>query len=228
MRRGRVASVIRTRDPAWWCGVGLLAATMLAVAGHGALLHWMAAFLIAEDPLEPAAAIVVLAGGFPIRELEAAELYRAGAAPRIVLVPERQNDEPARQARGLPTTSQLRQELLARRGVPPAAILILEDEASTTLDELQIVARAIPFDDTPVVLVTSKYHARRVGLVWSHIAGGRSRGIVRTARRDPFSLDDWWRDPRSTRAVIREYVGLLDLWAGFPVARRVADSAGPQ
>ena len=42
-------------------------------------------WLIVEDPLDKAQAIVVLSGGMPIRALEAARLYNAGLGPQIWL-----------------------------------------------------------------------------------------------------------------------------------------------
>jgi len=154
---------------------------------------------------------VVLAGGLPFRELEAADLYRAGLAPRIILVPERQNYEPVLQARGLPTTSDRRRRLLVRLGVPPEAIVVLQEEAVATVDELQIAARALGQTDAPVILVTSKYHSRRVSLTWAYVTGGQPRGLVRSAHEDPFDPDGWWHDPSSVWSVVWEYVRLLDL-----------------
>ena len=52
------------------------------------ILRGIASFLIVEDSLERAAAIVALAGQTPFREMEAAKLYRAGLAPQVVIVGE--------------------------------------------------------------------------------------------------------------------------------------------
>jgi len=57
--------------------VGVLIVTLvvcaLALAALRApLLRLMGHYLVAETPLEPAAAIVVLAGGMPLRETEGA------------------------------------------------------------------------------------------------------------------------------------------------------------
>jgi uncharacterized SAM-binding protein YcdF (DUF218 family) len=203
--------------------LGLLTATASVALGCGHLLRLPAEFLVVDDALEPGAAIVVLAGGFPIRELEAAELHRNGVASRLILVPERQNRERELRAAGLQTTSELRRDFLAQHGVARTAVEILDGDAATTYDELLIVARSLLPSGRPIVLVTSKYHARRVGVIWRSISGDRVPAIVRTARHDPFAPDRWWRDSRSRYAVIREYLGLADAWIGFPVARWIAD-----
>ena len=64
----------------------MLASILLVGFAHVPILREVASFLIIEDSLEPAAAIVPLGGHIPFREIEAARLYRAGWAPRVVLV----------------------------------------------------------------------------------------------------------------------------------------------
>ena len=71
--------------------VSAVAGVVVALAGvlymaHAPLLAWVGAQLIRNDRLVPADAIAVLASSeFAERELEAADLYHAGYAERIVL-----------------------------------------------------------------------------------------------------------------------------------------------
>jgi uncharacterized SAM-binding protein YcdF (DUF218 family) len=201
-------------------------AIALIVVFHAPLLRSVAAILIVEDALEPAAAIVVLGGQVPFRPMEAAALYRAGWAPRIVVVRGARLEE-YHALRGLgilvPESWEIEREVLLRQGVPASAILVPDGEAQGTLEELAIVARAVEFADKPVILVTSKIHTRRVRTTWEHVTAGRSRPVVRIARDDPFDPAAWWRERRAALAVVREYLGLLNYWAGFPVAA----TAGP-
>ena len=74
------------RPRALWLGAVVLAAIVLVGFAHASLFRGVASFLIVEDPLEPAAAIVALGGHLPFREMEAARLYRAGWAPEVVIV----------------------------------------------------------------------------------------------------------------------------------------------
>ena len=183
----------------------------------------MGAVLVVEDPLEPAAGIVVLGGHVPLRAMEAADLYRAGWAPRLVLVRgARREEEQAMESLGIvvPGEWELSREVLLRVGVPSSAILVGEGEAADTLEELQIAAKALRPYGAPVILVTSKVHARRVRLTWRRVAGSLSRGIVRTAHQDPFDPRRWWKEKRFALAVVREYLGLLNYWAGFPIPAR--------
>ena len=62
------------------CVAVLLAGLLLVGFAHVPILREIASFLITEDSLQPAAAIVALGGDPPFREMEAAKLYRAGWA----------------------------------------------------------------------------------------------------------------------------------------------------
>ena len=67
-------------------GAGLLFGIVLVGFVELPLFRGMGSFLIVEDPLEPAAAIVSLGGHVPFREMEAAKLYRDGWAPQVIVV----------------------------------------------------------------------------------------------------------------------------------------------
>ena len=68
------------------CVAVLVAGLLLAGFASGPILRGIALFLIVEDSLDRAAAIVPLGGQTPFREMEAAKLYRAGLAPQVVIV----------------------------------------------------------------------------------------------------------------------------------------------
>jgi len=202
------------------CVAVLLAGMLLVGIAHVPILREIASFLIIEDSLEPAAAIVALGGVPPFREMEAARLYHAGWAPRVVIVRGARREElKALQNMGIEVgeTWELSREVLIRQGVPASAILVPKDEAEGTLEELRAVYRALGSKDAPVILVTSKYHTRRTRLTWHHVTEGRSRGIVRASSQDPFDPSRWWRERRFVLSVVREYLGLINYYAGFPV-----------
>ncbi|MFQ5812670.1 MAG: YdcF family protein [Anaerolineae bacterium] len=218
------------RHVAWW-GVGLLAGVTAVVLTYAPLLRGLATFLVVEDPLRSAAAIVVLGGHLPFREMEAARLYRAGWASQVVLVRGAQREEHrALRALGISPARgwELRRKVLLRLGVPSSAILVPEERAEATLEELRVVARTLRHNGAPVILVTSKYHARRVRLTWEYVTEGKSEGIVRPAQGDPFDVGKWWKERRFALAVVREYLGLLNYWAGFPVPARAPEDSVAQ
>jgi uncharacterized SAM-binding protein YcdF (DUF218 family) len=180
-------------------GLRLSLAAALLVAGlrfaSGPLLTTLGSFLVVEDAPQPSAAILVLDGGAPFREREAARLYGEGWAPRLVIT--RGADAPVTRA-----------QILEHLGVPRTAIEVIDERPSGTLEELDLLASAVGQPDAPVMLVTSAYHTRRVGLAWSQATEGQVRGIVRAARQEPFDPHIWWRDAEDRVRVWHEYVGL--------------------
>ena len=167
-------------------------------------LRFLGSFLVVNEPLAPAAAIVVLAGQLPQREMEAAAIYRGGWAPRVVLVP-------GADAREKQPNWLVRRELLIRLGVPAEAITVAEGQASNTLEELELAQRIIPPDSDRVILVSSNYHTRRVLSAWELAAPGLPRPIIRVAPDDSFDPTSWWNHPRSRAMVTHEYLGLAEL-----------------
>ena len=241
---------------------------VLAGFASGHIVRGAASFLVIEDPLQPAAAIISLGGKLPFREIEAARLYREGWAPQVIVVRATQSAEyEALKALEIdkPQEWELSREVLKQQGVPASAIVIPKEEGVGTLEELQAAWDALqhgawskeheadrtpktqdPIPNTlnaarnshaqrdnainatnakdaarnnalPVILVTSKYHTRRTRLTWQYVTGGRSQPIVRAASLDPFDPEHWWQERRSILAVVREYLGLLNYYAGFPV-----------
>lgn len=202
-----VVSVVAASGCLWWAGPSLL-------RGVGGVL-------IRQDPLRPAAAIVVLGGGTPFREIQSAEIYAAGWAPYVMVVPSAIREDGHKLGElQIPVQQswELSRNVLERVGVPSASIHIGSGGSTGTLTELRIAYRGIDPGRSPVILVTSPYHALRARLIWRAITEGRSEAIVRTANDDPFDVNRWWKEPRFASAVVREYLGLLNFWAGSPVS----------
>lgn len=196
----------------------LLVGILLAGLATAPILRGIADFLIVEDSLEHAAAIVALAGQVPFREIEAAKLYHAGMAPQVVIVRGGPNAESqALRHLGIRTRGgwELSREVLIRQGVPASAIVILTSKAGGTLEELQAVYSAMTSKDAPIILVTSKYHTRRTRLTWQHVTAGKSRPIVRAATGDPFDPNHWWQRRSFALSVVREYLGLINYCTRF-------------
>src|SRR5206468_9250745 len=72
------------------------------------------------------------------------------------------------------------QQVLERLGVPGAAIRVLPGRHVNTADEVRAVARELrAAGGGRVILVTSKYHTRRVKAVWHAVASRFDDAIVR-------------------------------------------------
>jgi uncharacterized SAM-binding protein YcdF (DUF218 family) len=193
--------------------------TALLVA-VGSMFVGVGRFLAREHPLEKADAIFVFAGTLAERPLEAADLFREGYAPWIVVT--RSTIDQATfqlEKRGvrIPTQYDLTRDVLLQLGVPAAALVtpsFVHDntgEEARTLRELALEHRW-----RRVILVSSKYHLRRIT-----VAAGRTlRGtgveiVVRGSRYDASLPDRWWTRRRDIRWVASEVPKLVAYALGF-------------
>jgi uncharacterized SAM-binding protein YcdF (DUF218 family) len=175
-------------------------------------------WLVVQDPLVPAQTIVVLSGRMPVRALEAARLYRESAAPQVwvsqpigpaALLAEMQ----------IPFVGEdfYNQRILIAMGVPVAATRILPEPSANTAEEIAQIGRLARAENlSAVVIVTSAPHTRRVHAIWDRLVGDSPRLIVRHPLDDPFDAAHWWRNTQDALDVVREWLGLVNAWAGFP------------
>ena len=106
---------------------------VLSVAGawtaRVSILRGVAERWAISDPLERADGIVVLGGRTDVRPSAAADLYKRGFAPRILIA--KTMDDP------LETT--LTRQILLKLGVPAEAIVEFGDKLSSTYEEARAV-----------------------------------------------------------------------------------------
>ena len=185
-----------------------------------AFLH-AGSWLVREDPAQKAQVVVVLSGGLPERALAAAEEFKSSGAKQVWLT---RPLEPgaAMQQLHLPYAGeeQYSRMVLIDRGVPPTAIRLLDSHIRNTADEIQaVMAERQKQPKAVVVAVTAKAHTRRVRALWNVMAKGTDRGklLVRAAPQDSFDAEHWWRSSNDALSVVREYLGLLNAWAGLPL-----------
>ena len=204
----------RSRVLRWLFVSGCIGLVLAAVIFFG-LGRW----LLVEDPLAKTRAIVVLSGAMPLRAVEAAKLYREGYAPEIWLTHSTEPGETLEKM-DIPFFGEdhYNKLVLIHEGVPAEAIHVLDPPIVNTADEITAAAAALkPGNNATVILVTTKAHTRRVRLLWQKLAPGRARAIVRAASADPFDPRHWWRTSSGALDVVREFLGLLNTWAGLPL-----------
>jgi uncharacterized SAM-binding protein YcdF (DUF218 family) len=192
--------------------VGLIVFASIIFLGVG---RW----LVVEDPLDKAQAIVVLSGRIPMRAQEAARLYNEGYAPQVWLT---RANEPAASLQEMRIAyigeDFFNSRVLMHEGVLSNAIRVLEPPIDNTADELRAIAAELQRENgDTVIIVTTKAHTRRVRTLWKKLSGGRGRAIVRAAPSDPFAPDHWWRATGDALDVVREVLGLMNAWAGLPL-----------
>src|SRR5688572_11426736 len=190
---------------------------VLVLLGAGAavwLLVYGGRYLQHEDALAKADAIFVLAGTRLERPLEAADLYKAGWAPLIVLSPGR--PEPGEylvQQRGIkfPLESELQRDALIQLGVPPAAVPSTIGYIDNTAQEANLLRSMVEKNQwRRVIIVTSKYHTRRAAFAFKRgLEGTGAEVIMRATRYDPSDPARWWRTRPDFRFASSEFQKLI-------------------
>jgi uncharacterized SAM-binding protein YcdF (DUF218 family) len=190
------------------------------IAGGWVVAH-AGTWLVVEDPLQHARAVVVLGGQMPFRAMEASRLYQQGWAREVwVTQGAALEDQVALTRMGIerPTDSDYSALVLDHLGVTRDAVRLLPTRVDSTADEIRLVAAELRrTGDERVILVSSKYHARRVRALWSMLVGARPEAVVRYTPDDPFDPDRWWKTTSDAMAVSREWLGLLNARIGFPI-----------
>lgn len=196
----------------------LLLLSVLAFFTGRRLGYW----LIREDVLEHADAIVVLSGGLPYRAETAADIYNAGYAPRVwVSYPTGPGQQLLELGIHFVGEEEYNREILIHQGVPEKNVTIFPEVIVNTEQEVEEIAReARAQGKHTIIIVTSPEHTRRVRALWNLLAGGDIKLIVRAARKDPFDAGHWWRNTPDSLAVMRESLGLLNAWFDLPVRPR--------
>lgn len=197
----------------------LIPAGILIVIAIGATLFFtVGQWLVIQDPLAQADVIVVLSGRLPERALEAAHIYQAGYSGRVWIS---QPVSPAQELKAMKIyflgEDFYNEKVLLAQGVPADAIRILERPSVNTEQEVREITEDLRRDNFhSVIIVSSKAHTRRVLTIWHKLAGSDQHAIVRFAKEDSYDGAHWWRHTQDALDVVREILGLLNAWTGFP------------
>jgi uncharacterized SAM-binding protein YcdF (DUF218 family) len=176
-------------------------------------------WLIREDALEHADAILVLSGSMPYRAEEAAKIYQQRIAPEIWLThPVSPSEELQSMGITYESDEDYDKAVFAHDGIPASAVRVLPDEIVNTEQELEEAhSEMVREEKSTIIIVTSLPHTRRVATIWRKLYGADSRAIVHGAPEDSFDADRWWENTHDALVVTRECLGLLNAWAGLPV-----------
>jgi uncharacterized SAM-binding protein YcdF (DUF218 family) len=187
-----------------------------------ACLPFLGLLLVAEDPLDRADAIFVLAGSRASRWLEARDLIKEGYAP-VVLVSEGRREDgedlAIDQGARLQSDGDVARDGLIALGVPASRVVVLVSpgQLDNTWDEAtRLRDYAVPRGWKKVIVVTSQLHTRRAGFAMRQaVAGTDIRILIRATRYDTDNPARWWRRRSTVRSVMHEVPALIAYMLGL-------------
>jgi uncharacterized SAM-binding protein YcdF (DUF218 family) len=182
-----------------WKKILLCLAGVVAVLVVTALL-FPQSVLVVDDGDVQADVIVLLGGGAGERPARAAEVFRASAAPRILV-------SGAGDADG-------NRLLLMHRGVPSSAIVLEPDSKTTRENAMLSIPVLRRLGAKKVILVTSWYHSRRALKCFRHYAPDlifyscpSRQGLARSE----------WSEGHLRRRIRLEYLKVVGYWFYYGV-----------
>ncbi|HEX8853676.1 MAG TPA: YdcF family protein, partial [Pyrinomonadaceae bacterium] len=171
--------------------------------------------------LRQADALVVLGGSatYVERARRAAEAYREGRAPKILLTNDGQRGSWSSAEQRNPLFVERAVEELRRAGVPSEAIEILPRTVESTYEEAVLLREYADLHGTrSLIIVTSGYHSRRA--LWTARKIFRGSGVevglepVAPGVETP-APSVWWLGARGWEMVAGEYVKAVYYWAHY-------------
>ena len=205
---------MKNRSRAFKFSVGFL----VSLAAWIFTAPFLAENLIVEKPLAHADAILVLAGSsvYQERTRRAAEIYKQGVAPKIVLTDDGTKGGWSKIEKRNPPFVELARDVLIAEGIPVEAIEIIKPSDSGTIHEAQItIEKARQENWKTILLVTSAYHTRRALWAFEKVSDSDKLqfGIVAApvGVQTP-SPDYWWFSSHGWSFVAGEYVKGCYYW----------------
>jgi uncharacterized SAM-binding protein YcdF (DUF218 family) len=213
MKNAQTSSRSRT-----WTARRIITSLLLAILVW-IFVAWVAArALIVKADLAAADAIVVLSGSstYIERTHKAAELFREGRAPLIVLTNDDRRGGWSSALQTNPYFVERARDELIKENVPPDKISVVPGTVSSTHDEaLAIKDYAVSQHLRSLLVVTSAYHSRRALRSLRQSFAGTETLIglepVPVGEQTP-SPAFWWLRVEGWRSVAGEYVKLAYYW----------------
>ncbi len=199
----------RLRQVGLWLGV-LVGFGLLLIVFRQPLLTGYARLFVVNDPA-PSDAIVLLIGGADHRPEKAAQLYKEGMAPVILM-----GDTGISPSTGSGETK-ASLDMLLMFGVPARAIRILPGHVSSTREEAMAVrqyVRTHPIER--ILLVTTAFHTRRTRWIFRKELDGLDIDIRTAAVRHPdWTEDTWYHTDEGLVTYVNETLKTLYYWVKY-------------
>lgn len=185
------------------------------------LLGLAGSFWVVDQAPQSSDAVVILGDDnyYGDRAARAAELFKAGLAPRIIAS--------GRYLRPYASIAELEEHDLIDRGVPAGSIVRLAHRAENTREEATAISQLLAARGWKrILLVTSNYHTRRSRYICARaFPPGTVLGVVGAPDSD-YDPHSWWRTRTGLKIFAHEAVGmLLAMWEMRHSHVQTSDSA---
>jgi uncharacterized SAM-binding protein YcdF (DUF218 family) len=185
--------------------------------------YLLLAALSVERRLDHADAIVVLGGSadYKKRTDAAANLWKAGVAPRIIVTDDGQLGGWNNVAQRNTSFAERAVSNLVGCGVDGEAIEVSSVVGQSTHDEAELIADlSVDRNFHSIILVTSSFHTRRALWTFERVARNRSLRIVYgmeypDSDRSSFYKLFWWLDLNDRRNIPLEIMKHMYYWIAF-------------
>lgn len=196
--------------------IGVIACLLLALIALYFLRHPVlrsfATTLIQEDSLAQADVIFVLSGGGFDRGNEAAKVYHAGYAPKIVCT----GGNPVKELKvfGMDTLeSDMTAANLRRLGVPDSAIILIREGTSTKEEAALILEYCRHHSVKKVMIISSLIHTRRArGAIGPKLERAGVTLLMHGAPSSRFDEMWWWRTEDGLITINNEWIKQFYYW----------------
>ena len=195
------------------------AAVLVAAAAFRLAFAGVSWWIDCGDAPEDADIIVVLGGGFA-RPLFGADLYLGGRAPQIWLSRVRRDEIEDRIRElgiDLPPETDINHAILLKKGVPEKAIHFYGLNLNSTYEEAKALAAGFDGRGRKIILVTSRFHARRARMIFRHRLPA-ARILVCPTPYDTFDRR-WWRHKDLALNSLMEIFKAANFLIGSPFGR---------
>lgn len=192
-----------------------LSILMAVYAFRFQILRGAGHFLIRQDEPSKADAIIVLSGNPFDRGKKAAELFKAGWSPRIVVTGGEKSA--LLDAYGIHVLScEVTRRAVINQGVDSSAIETLCEGSSTWEEYEAIKAQCKARGWDKIMVVSSLFHTRRINhFLRGGLAGAGIEMVLVGAPESAFDEEEWWKKEEGLIFLNNEYIKFFYYWMKY-------------
>lgn len=186
------------------------------------IVPYMGSWLVKEDELQPADAMVILMGSLSDRVQEAFHVYEDGYTQLIILPEPKRIDSALQNNKSIriPINLDIVYDVLLELGVRQEQIVVLPYGTRSTKDEAVAVRSYLEKHPNirSVILVTSASHTRRASMIFRREfrkLDDEIKLISRPSRYSSYKGREWYRHRGSIKVVFSEYIKTAAWFFGF-------------